>query len=155
MITTFTFPWKHYLDIFVSVNKNVIKQSTFLLLLNLKQVPFYYQNKNVLEIDNLLKEAQRKFTTLNIYHGIAVCSYARAFFLYHKRFMFENARGSGKQDEHKIITEASMACVDCLPRGPTRNGRWSNPRPNHAPSAGVLCKLQYNPDHGPVMGPVG
>lgn len=79
-------------------------------LKKLEAIALYYQNKNVLEIGNLLEEAQRRFKDLNIYHGVAVCSYARAFFLYHKRFMFENPQGGGKQDDHKIISEASRAC---------------------------------------------
>lgn len=56
----------------------------------LEAIALYYQNKNVLDINDLLKEAQRKFTELNVYHGIAVCNFARAFCLYHKRFMFVN-----------------------------------------------------------------
>lgn len=76
----------------------------------LEAIALYYQNKNGLEIDNLLREAERTFLHHNIYHGIAVCNYARAFFLYHKMFMFVHRH----KDEHEIIKDASMACKTSL-----------------------------------------
>lgn len=78
----------------------------------LEAIALYYRAKsshNIYEIDNLLKDAIKKFDFLKIYHGIAVCNFARAFILFHKRFLIANNK-QASQKELDVVQEASKAC---------------------------------------------